>query len=180
MITMRWVLDGRAVVLEEFEDGRRSFYETLDFEFQTEPKCNLDAMMDASPEVKDAVLAVRAASELVDTADMALYKARAESERLERERQRQDVMVIGRRVRVTRKRAKGYGKEGVVCWSGRLQWGDRLGIRLDGDEIFYTARRNCEVVDAIADAAEAAEESALAALEQARARAVAAIAARCT
>lgn len=90
-------------------------------------------------------------------------------------------MVIGRRVRVTRKRAKGYGKEGVVCWSGRLNWGDRLGIRLDGDEIFFTARRNCEVVaDAAGAAASAALEQAKAALEQARARAAAAIAARCT
>lgn len=72
MITMRWTRGGRVVVIE---DG--AFYEILKYESETEPgvKCDL--------------------SEIANTAGTALREAQAQFDRLERERQRQDVIVIG-------------------------------------------------------------------------------------
>jgi hypothetical protein len=61
-------------------------------------------------------------------------------------------MVKGATVKVLRGKKVPLGTVGVVFWMEDGQWGLRLGIKNDTG-VFWTAAKNCVVVDAVVDEA---------------------------
>lgn len=59
-------------------------------------------------------------------------------------------MVKGATVKVLRGRKVPLGTTGVVFWMEDGQWGLRLGIK-NKEGVFWTAAKNCVVVDAVVD-----------------------------
>jgi hypothetical protein len=109
------------------------------------------ATADASPEVKAA--AARAESAL-RTAD-ALARRAKEAAKVVTEVDK------GSEVEVFKKRAKGYGKKGVVFWIGEGAYGTRAGMNVIGEsDVFWTAITNLRVTTPDLDKVEAAEEAA--------------------
>jgi hypothetical protein len=66
----------------------------------------------------------------------------------------------GKVVEVVKKRAKGYGKKGVVFWIGETRYGTRVGMNVEGEaDAFWTAITNLKVIENDPEQVAAAEEA---------------------
>jgi hypothetical protein len=99
----------------------------------------IDAKIDATPEVLEAVLAWET--------ERGIGWLRHEETRRWLERA-EAACEIGRgtRVRVARGRKIPIGTEGEVFWTGHGTWGERAGIRGDDGETYWTAITNLDAI----------------------------------